>query len=155
MDVRIPPALGLVCLDIVIDSVRALEGVPVLGVEVLDGAADSCFVGDFVGDFHKISIDNALHFSIGLTRSMLDDRDPLVAGLGLPALILIRLPPLGSCTALILRPSPELTTLLGLAGFLMGACADFVPAAGCSMIVTTDGLRNIPLPISHSKYLSP
>lgn len=51
MEVRVPPTAGLAGLDIVIDGGRALEGVPVLGVEVLEGVADSCLVGDFVGDF--------------------------------------------------------------------------------------------------------
>ncbi len=49
IDVRLPPptlGLGLA----VMDGFRALEGVLVLGVEAVDVAADSCFVGDLVGD---------------------------------------------------------------------------------------------------------
>jgi hypothetical protein len=86
---------------------------------------------------------------------MLDGRDPLAAGLGLAAFMLIRFPTPLSGTMLVLLPSPELTTLFGLAAFLAGA-ADFGTAAGCSMIAATAAaLRNIPLPISQSKYLSP
>jgi hypothetical protein len=37
---------------VVIDGVLAIDGVPVLGVETFDEAADAnCFVGDFVGDY--------------------------------------------------------------------------------------------------------
>lgn len=48
IDVRLPPTLGL-ALE-VIDGFRPLEGVPVLGVEAVEVAADNCLVGDFVGD---------------------------------------------------------------------------------------------------------
>jgi hypothetical protein len=37
--------------DIVMDGFLALDGVPVLGVDVVEVAADSGFVGDFVGDW--------------------------------------------------------------------------------------------------------
>jgi hypothetical protein len=36
--------------DIVMEGVLVLDGVPVLGVEAFDVAADSCLVGDLVGD---------------------------------------------------------------------------------------------------------
>ena len=51
IEVRIPPALGFAGLDNVTEGARGFEGVPVRGVEVADGVADSCFVGDFVGDY--------------------------------------------------------------------------------------------------------
>jgi hypothetical protein len=35
------------------EGFRTFEGVPVRGVEVVDGVADSCLVGDFVGDYEK------------------------------------------------------------------------------------------------------
>jgi hypothetical protein len=35
----------------VIDGGLVFEGVPPLGVDVVDVVADSCFVGDFVGDY--------------------------------------------------------------------------------------------------------
>ena len=54
MEVRLPPTLGLVALDNVTDGVRTLDGVPVRGVEAVDGVAESCFVGDFVGDYRKL-----------------------------------------------------------------------------------------------------
>jgi hypothetical protein len=50
IEIRFPPTLGL-GLDMVIDGGLAFEGVPVLGVEVLDVFVDNCFVGDFVGDY--------------------------------------------------------------------------------------------------------
>lgn len=49
IDVLFPPILGLGFV-IDMDGFLALEGVPVRGVEAADGAADSCLVGDFVGD---------------------------------------------------------------------------------------------------------
>jgi len=51
IDVRFPPTPGRVGFDIVMEGFLALDGVPVLGVEAFDGVADSCFVGDFVGDY--------------------------------------------------------------------------------------------------------
>lgn len=50
MDVRVPPML---CRgrDMVIDGGLVFEGVPPLGVDVVDVVAFSCFVGDFVGDY--------------------------------------------------------------------------------------------------------
>lgn len=154
MEVRFPPTFGLVGLDNVTEGARVLEGVPVRGVEAFDGVAESCFVGDFVGDYYKLESDEKLH-TVKLTRSMLDGRDPLPAGLGLAAFMLIRLLTPVSGTMLVLRPSPELTTLVGLATFFAGATA-FGAAAGCSMIAATAAARrNIPLPISQSKYLSP
>jgi len=50
IEVRLPPTLGRGFV-IVMDGGLAFDGVPVLGVDVLDVAADSCFVGDFVGDY--------------------------------------------------------------------------------------------------------
>jgi hypothetical protein len=50
IDVRFPVALGL-GLDIVTDGFLVTDGVLVLGVEEVDGFRDSCFVGDFVGDY--------------------------------------------------------------------------------------------------------
>lgn len=50
IDVRVPPTLGL-GFDFVMEGfLVAFDGVPVLGVEAPDVAADNCFVGDFVGD---------------------------------------------------------------------------------------------------------
>lgn len=87
---------------------------------------------------------------------VLDGRDPRVAGLGLAAFMLIRFPAATSGTLLILRPSPE-TTLLGLATFFAATdpLAGFDTGAGRSMTVRAVGLRNMPRPISQSKYLSP
>jgi hypothetical protein len=56
IDVRLAPTIGLTGLDNVTEGVRALEGVPVLGVEVVEGVADCCFVGDFVGDYQKLDM---------------------------------------------------------------------------------------------------
>lgn len=47
IDVRTPPTLGRDAFVKVTEGVLVFEGVPVRGVEV----AESCFVGDFVGDF--------------------------------------------------------------------------------------------------------
>ena len=88
-----------------------------------------------------------------LTRSKLEGRD-LGAGLGLAAFELILLPWPTSGTALILLPSPELTTLLGLAAFFTDAAAGLGGGA-CSTMVMVVGRTNIPLPISQSKYRSP
>lgn len=90
---------------------------------------------------------------MGRTRSKLDGRD-LEEGVGLAEFMLILLPAFTSGTALILRPMPELTTLLGLAAFFAGTAAGLGGRA-CSMMVTAAGLTNMPLPISHSKYRSP
>jgi hypothetical protein len=49
IDVLLPPALGR-GFDIDIEGFRTFEGVPVLGVDEVDVAADNCLVGDFVGD---------------------------------------------------------------------------------------------------------
>lgn len=38
-----------------IEGGRVFEGVPVRGVEVVDVAADNCFVGDLVGDLSSVS----------------------------------------------------------------------------------------------------
>lgn len=93
----------------------------------------SCFVGDFVGD-----------------RSMLEGR--LVAGLGLAEFMLDLLEVEESMT-LILLPTRETMALDGRAGFLVAGFGD--GAGCCSRIVTTEGRRNMPLPMAHSKYLSP
>lgn len=50
IDVRVPPTLGR-GLDIVMEGFLAFDGVPVLGVDAADVPAESCFVGDFVGDW--------------------------------------------------------------------------------------------------------
>ena len=89
-----------------------------------------------------------------LTLSMLEGRDPLAAGLGLAAFMLIRFPAAGSGALLVLFPNPDPVTLLGLAAFLTPA--GFAAGGGWSMIeVIAANLTNIPLPISHSKYRSP
>jgi hypothetical protein len=49
IEVLPPPTLGL-GFDSVTEGFLALEGVPVRGVEAFDVVAESCFVGDFVGD---------------------------------------------------------------------------------------------------------
>ena len=49
IEVLFPPTLGL-GFDNVTDGFLVFEGVPVRGVEAFDVAAESCFVGDFVGD---------------------------------------------------------------------------------------------------------
>jgi hypothetical protein len=49
--VRLPLILGR-AFEVDTDGTRPFEGVPVLGEEVPDVAADaSCFVGDLVGDY--------------------------------------------------------------------------------------------------------
>ena len=90
---------------------------------------------------------------MGRTRSKLDGRD-LEEGVGLAEFMLILLPVPTSGTALILRPTPEPTTLLGLAAFFAGTAAG-LGAGACWMMVMAVGLTNMPLPISHSKYRSP
>jgi len=50
MEVLIPPVLGRAGFDVETDGALVFEGVPVRGVEVDDVAAESCFVGDLVGD---------------------------------------------------------------------------------------------------------
>ena len=92
----------------------------------------------------------------GPTRSMLEGREPRLAGVGLAAFMLCLLPAAISCTALGLLPSaPRPATLLGLETFFATAGAGFGTAAGCSVIRTAGGRRNMPLPISQSKYRSP
>jgi hypothetical protein len=118
IELRVPPTLGR-GFDIVIEGVLALDGVPVLGVEAFDVAADSCLVGDLVGDYKPIR--KILCEIVQRTRSMLDGRDVLPAGLGLAAFILIRFPDPGSGTELILRPRAGPPTLLGLVGFFRAA----------------------------------
>jgi hypothetical protein len=39
------------------EGALALEGVPVRGVEVVEGFVESCFVGDFVGDCEILEIE--------------------------------------------------------------------------------------------------
>ena len=51
----LPPTLGL-GFDSVTEGFLAFDGVPVRGVEAFDVAAESCFVGDFVGDLEFVSI---------------------------------------------------------------------------------------------------
>lgn len=53
MEVRTPAAPGRVL--VVAETARALEGVLVREGAVLDAAEPTCFVGDFVGDFEKVS----------------------------------------------------------------------------------------------------
>lgn len=62
MDVLLaPPTLGLGFE--VVDVGRVVDGVLVLGVDAPDVAADvSCLVGDFVGDYPRIS--NAVLFQV-------------------------------------------------------------------------------------------
>lgn len=55
IDVLVPPILGRGGLDIVIegglvDVGRLVDGVVPQGVEAVEVAAESCFVGDLVGD---------------------------------------------------------------------------------------------------------
>lgn len=87
---------------------------------------------------------------------MLEGRD-LVAGLGLAAFILIRLPAAASGTVLNLLPTPGPPTLLGLAGFFAAAVPlAFATGAGACWITTAaDGRRNMPLEGSQSKYRCP
>jgi len=67
IEVRLLPALGLVPIpglvgfDSVTDGVRVFDGVPVRGVEADDGVAESCLVGDFVGDCRKLNASFAGH----------------------------------------------------------------------------------------------
>ena len=51
IEVLLPPALGRTCFDMVTDGALVFEGVPVRGVDVDDVAAESCLVGDLVGDW--------------------------------------------------------------------------------------------------------
>jgi hypothetical protein len=158
--VRLPLTLGR-GLAVAVDGTRPFEGVLVLGVDAPEVAADaSCFVGDLVGDLghgQYIESNNCL----GHTRRMLEGLevglDVLVAGLGLAAFMLIRVPAPASGTVLNLLPGPGKIALDGLptllAGpLLLGAWGNGV---GCVITVTAAGLRNIPFPIRHSKYLSP
>jgi len=50
IEVLVGPVLGRAGFPFVIDGALVLEGVPVRGVDVVEVAAESCFVGDFVGD---------------------------------------------------------------------------------------------------------
>lgn len=85
------------------------------------------------------------------TRRRLEGRD-LELGVGLAEFMLILLPVPTSGTELILRPMPELTTLLRLAVFFAGTAAGFGGGGGAlSIIVIAAGLTNIPLPGSQSK----
>jgi len=49
IEILVPPTLGL-GFDNVPEGFLIFEGVPVRGVEALEFAPESCFVGDFVGD---------------------------------------------------------------------------------------------------------
>jgi len=84
---------------------------------------------------------------------MFEGRDPLPAGLGLAAFMLILFPTTGSGAPLaLLNPAP--VTLLGRAAFLTGA--GFAAGGASSRIeVMAASLTNIPLPISQSKYRWP
>jgi hypothetical protein len=114
------------------EGVRVIDGVPVLGVEAAEVAAEA-----------RICI---------RTRNMLDGRR--VAGLGLEALILALLVPAASPIVLNLFVAAGATLLGLLAGFFATPfrCAGGGGGACCSIISTIDGLlTNIPYPISHSK----
>lgn len=74
----------------------------------------------------------------------------LVAGLGLAAFMLARLPVAESVIEFVLRPSPALVVLLGLVDFFATPLAAFA-GAGCAMTVAEAGLTNIPFAGSHSK----
>ena len=76
---------------------------------------------------------------------MLEGRDVRVAGLGLAAFILIRLPEATSGTVLIRLPPGAAATLVGLDSLFAGAGLGF--GGACSIILTAVGRRNIPLPI--------
>jgi hypothetical protein len=90
---------------------------------------------------------------------MLEGRDPLAAGLGLAAFMLILFPAAASATPLILLVIPGPVTLLGRAAFLapVGPFGFAVGGGGGWSIieVIAASLTNIPFPISHSKYRSP
>ena len=92
---------------------------------------------------------------------MLEGRD-LVVGLGLTEFTLTLFAAPTSGTELKRRPAPALATLLGLAGFFASTVVDFMGFTGGagawvtgSTYATADGLTNIPLPGSQSKYLWP
>ncbi len=53
IDVRVPPILGR-GFDSVTEGFRVFEGVPVRGVDAVEVAAESCLVGDLVGDYGTI-----------------------------------------------------------------------------------------------------
>lgn len=148
IDVRLPPMLGR-GLDIVMEGFLVLVlGVPVRGVEALEVAADSCFVGDLVGDYTVVSIYSTKNMT-KLTRRMLDGLD-LVAGLGLAAFMLCLFPDAASDTVLTLLPAAAPPTLLGLVGFFMTAAPFCFGGAACS-ITAPAGRTNIPRPASQSK----
>lgn len=70
--------------------------------------------------------------------------------------MLILFPAVGSGTVLILLPTPELTTLVGLPGLFATPFAGLATGGGaCSITDMAAGRKNIPLPIGQSKYLWP
>lgn len=92
---------------------------------------------------------------------MLEGRD-FVAGVGLTEFTLTLFDAPTSGTELKRRPTPELATLLGLAGFLARPTLgldDFVAGAGAGAASLTYvmvlGRINMPLPGAQSKYLTP
>src|SRR5450432_2519630 len=83
--------------------------------------------------------------------------ETLGTGLGLAAFMLSRLPAPESVTVLNLFPVVGKTALAGLPTLLAGPLSFLSTGngAGCAITVSAAGLRNIPLPIWQSKYLSP
>ena len=67
IEVLLPPTLSL-GFDNVTEGFLAFEGVPVRGVEAFDVAAESCFVGDLVGDCNVISFELLLHLVITYSK---------------------------------------------------------------------------------------
>jgi hypothetical protein len=136
MDVRGPPIDGRDFAPT--EGARAFDGVPVRDTVVLE-AALNCFVGDFVGDLIRVSI-QLNSCTTAPTLAMLVGRDTLGTGLGLGALRLFLLPKPASPAALEALPEVG-AKLLGLAagfraaGFGVGACA---------IILAITGLTNMP-----------
>lgn len=153
IDVRFPGPAKL-CLGFTDPGVglEPMDGVVVRGVDAPDGAPeDSCFVGDFVGDYSILVSGMANKKNKDQqTLSMLPGRPNLAAGLGLDAFMLILLPAAGSLTLPTLLAGGA-TTLDGLL-VLFGTGAAFGGGGGaCSKTWAAWGLTNIPLPISQSK----
>lgn len=113
-------------------------GVLVLEVDVLDDPlVPNCFVGDFTGDRRPVP--------------------NLAPGVGLPAMMLALLPAPFTLLSL-LNPFTAVCTLFGLPLpatpllVMPGLTFGFTSSTTCR---TPAGLRNMPYPSSHSKYLSP
>lgn len=138
------------------------DGVFVL-VELPDEAVEpSCLVGDLLGDYrssatfpHKTGTNRQIR---GPTAS-LDTPAGLAAGVGLPALILLLFPAVGS-SMLCLFSAPTLLILDGLDFVAAPFAFPFVIFAGLgvassSTMWTAPGLMNMPYPGGQSKYRFP